>query len=149
MIIVRSALEINSFIIGVYNTYGNTINNNSNFTIVLVGSVKILSEVNKLYGVLSHMQYIVADYGNYLFINRIKGREMDDRVWIEHELLKTGIKYDVVLAMQYCPIDLPEIANVPRLEVPSTITGSPTQYRNRNPIAVLPLLDEMFAPAQQ
>ncbi len=139
MIIVRSAFDINSFLGNLDGSGIGLIRSDLGFNIILVGSAKILAKASKLYGTLS-VQYIVSNYGNYLFVNRVKGRGINDRVSAEQNFLKTGVKYDVVLAVPYRQIDLPEINDVPRLELSNISSG---------PIEELSLLDEMFAPAQQ
>lgn len=139
MIIVRSAFDINSFLGNLDGCGIGLLRSDLGFGIILVGSAKILAEASKLYGALS-VQYIVADYGDYLFVNRVEGRGRNDRVNTERDFLKTGIKYDIVLAVPYRTIDLSEIVDVPILELPCINSG---------PIEALSLLDEMFAAAQQ
>ena len=132
MIIVRSSFDINHFTcyfggIGVYNF---SVSNG----IVVIGSAKLLAKLAGSYDLPRDMKYMVADYGDYVFINRVVNRR-NEGVNEELDLLRKGLRYDVILKKRHdLPINLEYVASVPTLDI------NPHCY----PYLVMVELDRMF-----
>ena len=137
MIIVRSSFPTVYFLGG--HIIMPPLARGSDTRITIIGSTKMLAEFSKKYDITS--SFIVADYGNYVFVNRCASVEENTCYWAELELLKTGIKYDVMLKVRPQPYReiVSATTNIPVLEIDGLHSG-----RWCYPVEVIPKLDEMF-----
>ena len=102
MIIVRSSYDINHFTSNLGDPTPRRYD--MSYYIVMIGSAKLLAKLAKKYNLPREMKYVIADYGKYVFINRIVSESWDyRRVKEELTLLESGLQYDIMLKRKSDP----------------------------------------------